>query len=128
WVLLSRKSGPRPQFTMSVFATIRLLELFAMFTAGSASIIWARLLMLEEILTGWQAVFTRMPFGYGEHTFHYFDHSEGGTALFLFWQSGLAVRTGPIGYMLALLLNLAWLAIVFLFCRWAVGRSAVREE
>ncbi|MEZ5339251.1 MAG: hypothetical protein R3F46_13450 [bacterium] len=81
-----------------------------------------------QFLRGLQLVFRWPPASYSMQTFTFHGGTNGAMLLLLFWNPELAIQTGPIGYLLAPLLNIVWLALVFLFCRWAVGRSTGREE
>ncbi|MCB1217208.1 hypothetical protein KDL44_07435 [bacterium] len=125
--LLARVLGRGSFITLSLLAATRSAELFTGYSMQNSAFVRGQLALHVEILSGWQRVFIDMPFSMQEWNFRQ-RYWTGSVALVPFWQLDLAVPIGPIGYLLAPLLNIVWLALVFLFCRWAVGRSAMREE
>ena len=81
-----------------------------------------------ELLYGAQLVFEGLPFLYHQLTFSMPDRTFSAMAVQVLWNPAMAIRIESFGELLAILLNLLWLAAVYLFCRWAVGRSAKREN
>ncbi|MCB1188548.1 hypothetical protein KDL29_15410 [bacterium] len=80
-----------------------------------------------QMLWGIQNFLVRMPFANNIHAMQVNGNTEGVLSVSVLWNKDWLLPLGMAGYLLETVLNLAWLAGVFLFCRWAVGRSAGRE-
>lgn len=84
-------------------------------------------LMLAELAFGFTCTFLYAPFGFAQSIGNGLFGVPATSELYIVWIPNLSIAIPAGGYIIATLLNLIWLASVFLFCRWAVGRSAVRE-
>ncbi|MCB1188549.1 hypothetical protein KDL29_15415 [bacterium] len=105
-----------------------LLTLFMMVVQQESVVSRPAGLIISEISYGFFASITSAPFHFRPAADATFSFSDSISGLALGWIPNTYFPVTAFGEALASLLNLAWLAVVFLFCRWAVGRISWREE
>jgi hypothetical protein len=116
--------GGRGRLLLGLLFGLRFLGLLADAFAAPGNVLSAGGIILQQPLRGIQLVFQMLPFGLGVNYNLPPDQSGEFLTLHWFWLGKVNLPIGLFGYLLAFLLNIIWLFCVFLFCRWAVGRSA----